>query len=263
MGLLSKANLFDLNKRLAFCDFITKYNIKFFSIFNKKDDSYYIQNSLGFDGISILESLSTLDFWNGICPELDKIYNFNATSQNNPLIQFFSFKIKDYVKTISVCKTSSSIFMLCNQEITKEMLDDYFLISNISNQLDITKFNNIISHSSVLYKFDIDYEEAIKTFIKEKNINMNFSNELQQSLFNELANRLMFIYSSINTSVKSYRNQIKTVFISDLPVSKELIINHFILNYKEVLNTFAQEIHIEYKGIAETFNDIKDFLKVE
>ena len=46
MGLLSKANLVDLNTRLAFSDFIINNNIKFFAIFEKLNQDYLIKNSL-------------------------------------------------------------------------------------------------------------------------------------------------------------------------------------------------------------------------
>ena len=103
MGLLSKANLVDLNTRLAFSDFIINNNIKFFAIFEKLNQDYLIKNSLGFDGNSIFESISTVDFWNGICKENKSIYNFNSLESTNPLLQFFSIKIKDDIKSVSVC----------------------------------------------------------------------------------------------------------------------------------------------------------------
>ncbi|MCR5187386.1 MAG: hypothetical protein K6C97_00515 [Treponema sp.] len=263
MGLLTKANLIDLNQRLAFSDFILKYKIKTFAIFTKKDNSFFVSNSLGLDGKSILESISTEDFWKGSCKNLNTVYNFNNSQKDNPLLQFFSFKIIDDIKSVSVVRKEDSIFLLGNQEITNDILADYSNLDFNTPLLDITKLNHLINHNSIFYKLEIDFDEAIQTYIYTKLNNKEYADDFSLSLFNELSNRIIFAYNSPDTSVKAFDNKIKSVFISNQPISKELLTNHLILNYTSVIDNAAEVINIEYCGMAETFNEIKDFLKVE
>lgn len=263
MGLLTKANLLDLNKRLAFSDFILKYKIKTFAVFSKKEKDYYISNSLGFDGVSIFESVSTEDFWKGICKEDKKIYTYPSSDRNNPLLQFFSFKIKDDIKDVSVYKSDNSILMLCNQPMTEEIIKDYASIDYNYSNLNVNKLNDVINHESILYKLQIDFDEAIQTFIYTKLTKKDFSDEFTKSLFNELSNRILFAYNYPDASVKLFDNKILSIFISNQPVSDALLINHLILNYKSVIDSAAEVINIEFLGKAETINDVKDFLKVE
>lgn len=263
MGLLTKANLIDLNSRLAFSDFILKYNIKTFAIFKKKENSFFIENSLGLDGKSILESISTEDFWTGSCKEINKIYKFNNTQKDNPLLQFFSFKIIDDIKSVSVVRQNNLIFLIGNQDITEEMFKDFSNLDYNTPLFDISKLNQLINHNSIFYKLEIDFDEAIQTYIYTKLSKKDFSKEFSLSLFNELSNRILFAYNTPDSSVKAFDNKIKTLFVSNQVISKELLTNHLILNYKSVIDNAAEVINIEYCGIAETFNEIKDFLKVE
>ncbi len=263
MGLLTKANLIDLNKRLAFSDFILKYKIKIFAIFKKKENSFFVQNSLGLDGKSILESISTEDFWKGCCKDINTVYNFNINQKDNPLLQFFSFKIIEDIKVISVVRKEDSIFLLGNIEITEDILKDYSTLDYTPTLFSESKLQTLINENSIFYKLDIDFDDAIQTYLYTNLNNKNYTKDFSLSLFNELSNRIMFAYNSPDTSVKAFNNRIKTVFISNQPISKELLTNHLILNYTSVIDNAAEVINIEYCGMAETFNEIKDFLKVE
>lgn len=263
MGLLTKANLMELNKRLAFSDFIIKYKITTFAVFKKKEKIFFIQNSLGFDGKSILESISTEDFWKGCCKDINTVYNFNIDQKDNPLLQFFSFKIIDDIKSVSVVRKEDTILLLGNIEITDSIFKDFSNLDFNPPLFDINKLNNLVCQNSNFYKFDIDFDEAIQTFIYTSLNNKNYSKEFSLSLFNELSNRILFTFNSPDTSVKIFDNRIKTIFVSNQEISKELFTNHLILNYKSVIDNAAEVINIEYCGKAESFNEIKDFLKVE
>ena len=263
MGLLSKANLVDLNTRLAFSDFIINNNIKFFAIFEKLNQDYLIKNSLGFDGNSIFESISTVDFWNGICKENKSIYNFNSLESTNPLLQFFSIKIKDDIKSVSVCKCDNNILMLCNQEITNSILEDFSNLDFEEKLTDISKLENLIAENSNIYNIELDFDEAIQTFIYTNLNKKEYSKKLSESLFNELSNRIFFQFNIPDASVKLFDNKIKTVFISNYKIARELLINHLILNYKEVVDNAAEVINIDLSDQAKSYSDIKEFLKVE
>ena len=93
MGLLTKANTLDKEKGMAFSDFVKKYKLKFCAVFEKNDNNFLIKNSIGFDGVSILSSLSTQDYWNGICSNFNELNIFSDDNRTLfPLLQLFSFE---------------------------------------------------------------------------------------------------------------------------------------------------------------------------
>ena len=65
-GLLKKT-LSILNKKteLDFFEFTKKYSLKFCAIFSRCENLFYISKSIGFDGKSITNSVSTQSFWSG------------------------------------------------------------------------------------------------------------------------------------------------------------------------------------------------------
>lgn len=260
MGLLSKANLLETNKRLAFSNFLTNYNISFFALFEYSNSEYVIGRSLGFDGVSIISSFSTEDFWNGIIKEDETVYNFLSTDQNNPLLQFFSFAIKDDVKSISVCRfKDKKIFLLCNQIITSNLISDYYKIDFNLKETDFNSLNKYINKDSFLYKIEFDFSEAIETFILTKNRKLN--NEIIfNSIFNELSNRILYLYTYPNSGIITDNYKIKSVFICNKKTSKDLLISHLILNIKEVIESSAEITDISFSGNIETYKELESFL---
>lgn len=260
MGLLSKANLLEQNKRLAFSYLINKYDLKQFAIFSKNNEDYLIINSLGFDGISIINSTSTSDFWNGLCKEEENIYFFEKEAIT-PLLQFFSFNIKDEIQNISIIKIDGYILMICNNQIKNEFISDFKKISFTENNNNISTLNQFITKESLLYKISMDFEEAIETYLVTKSKNNEYTEILKKSLATELMNRVFFYYNDENASVRISDYSLNTVFICKNTTSEDLLLNHIILNFKEVLDSSAELINLNFNGSAESFQDIIDFLQ--
>ena len=78
---------------IFFSDFLISNNIQRFASLEIVDSHYFITNSFNFDVQSIIESYSSLDFWNGLIKEDNKIvldtveFNNKTTAMRYRLIR--------------------------------------------------------------------------------------------------------------------------------------------------------------------------------
>lgn len=264
MGLLSIASTLDSNKGLAFSDFIKKHSLKNCAVLKINGNSYSVYNSIGFDGISIITATSTIDFWNGICNQPDIIKHFEKKDNSiNPLLQLFSERMKENLENLYVVKNSSDHILISEQEITNQSLADFSELNDTKHLNKIEKLNSLIKENSFVLKFQIDFSEAIDSFLSSQKNPKDTINFERTALLNELYNRFICSFNNIDASTLTKDNILKTVFITDRNYSIELITNHIILNLREVLSDSAELTQINYMGTAESYTDTKNFLQAE
>ena len=121
MGLLSHIEEGAYNKVPSFSifDFVRESSISQFCILKKYGTEYNICFSYNFDFDSIVRSISTQDFWNGIIPEQDKWYIFSKDDKSIAnLYQFFSNDTKDSIIEIFAynCSEKDYIYLILNTE---------------------------------------------------------------------------------------------------------------------------------------------------
>ena len=266
MGLLSRASTLDSEPELpglAFSDFINRYSLKFCAVLESKDSDYFIQNSIGFDARSIISSISTADFWKGICPEKSKLYTFKGTD-TSPLLQLFSFALKDFVKEISVYKNSSSKILICSGILSDKACEDFERVTNEEHIPDVLTLNPFVKDGSVVLLFKLNLSDAVRTFYEEEYITSSDDSEyFYNAVTNEITNRLSCIYNLPDSTVKAGTNTIKTVLVTDKTYSPALIKHHIILNLKEVLEKHAELIQFDFEGTADSCDAIQSFLQAE
>lgn len=261
-GLLKKANLLNQQKGLAFSTFIQKYSKKVFSILTKQNNFYFTTYSNGFDGDSILASYSTLDFWNGLISEKNKVVNFTEEDNSlGKLLQFFSFEMKDQIKNVSVYFTDSKIILLCNGIISDQFIQDFVFLEWTEN-FDFTSINQSYIEKFTVNKYLIDYSTAIKEYSLSKN-KPDLSVLLEQALVKEIHNRLCRYFNSPNCTVLTKESKDKVIIFSNNKLEDDLLLKHLILNLKEVIGKYSNNISITFENEANTFEEIKEFLKVE
>lgn len=267
MGLLSIASHLDENPKqgLAFSDFILKHNFKIAALLEKTDNDYLITNSIGFDGESIISACSTSDFWDGICPEYGKLYEFSHNDNSiSPLLQLFSLNLKDAVKDICICRSSENkILLVINSKISDDFLQDINLLDSTRHKCDTDTLNKFFKDSSVLETFQINLCEAVESFLLSSKVKSDFSEALQKAIFNEFYNRFISSYNNKDASACPEEGVINTVFIMDRAYSTELIFNHLVLNFREVLGSFADLTKINNLGKVQSYKDIADFLQAD
>ena len=142
MGLLSRTLSLSQEKKvsektISFIQFTKKFNISLCAVFSKIDNNYLITNSVGFDGISIISSISTNDFWDGTINNPNKWYSFTTNSEMVPFFQLFSFNQKDKIKGIYICRFEDKVFMVCSTESISFIPND-----SIIKELSFINFDN-------------------------------------------------------------------------------------------------------------------------
>ncbi len=267
MGLLSMAShLDDIPKQgLAFSDFILKYNFKNCALLEKNDNNFVISNSIGFDGESIVSASSTSDFWDGICPVKNKVYSLSQKDNSNaPLLQLFSENLKELAKEVNVCRSSDNkILLLCNSLLSDQAAKDLSLIDSSKHNCNTDSLNKFFKESSVLEMFQINLCEAAESFTLSKKLIGKTKELIENAIANEFYNRFITIYNNKDASAYYDDGIINTVFILDKAYSTELIVNHLILNFREVLGTYADLAKINNLGKAQAYKDLADFLQAE
>lgn len=263
-GLLQKANLLNKEKGLAFSNFIHKYyNLKF-AVFTKQTNFYFITNSLGFDGLSILSSYSTADFWDGLIPGKNTVVNFSGSDGSlNKMLQFFSFSMKDKVNEVSVYKTDDKIILLCNEKISNNFIHDISLLDETITSFDQTRINAEITTGCNVYKYALSYIDAVTSLVNEKANTSEYTDLFKNALLKEISNRLTNYFYSPNCTITTSNNVNNIVLFSKENINDDLLLHHLKLCLQDVVENYSNLISLEFLGQAQTFNEIQDFLKVE
>ena len=263
MGLLTKANTLDNEKGMAFSDFVKKYKLKFCAVFEKNDNYFLIKNSIGFDGVSILSSLSTQDYWNGICSNLNELNIFSDDNRTLfPLLQLFSFAQKDDIKTIAIYRFSpNKIFMLCNQDFPKECINDLLTVNDSKESINFISLNRLITRESKVLKMTIDFQEAVESFLQAQVKDKEKAALFMPSLCKEISNRFLCYFSKDVSSCIS-NNSVKTIFVVTKDLTQEHLVNHIILNLSSVIGKYSEIINFSLDGTANSIPEIKEYLQV-
>lgn len=243
MGLLQKANLL-LNKRLTFCDFIKKNKIIKCAILKNHLQFYFISESFGFDGFSILNSFSTYDFWNGTIPKKNTIYNFSIQNTNlNQFYQFFSSQQKEEISSLSIIKTlDNSIFILINSSINSRILNDF-------EHIDFEKETYIKNHNfqkENMQKCVLDLNNSVEDFVFSENKNTFYNDFLSTSIKNEIQNRLTLKYNDFFIIEKKSENLYDFTFTKNT-IQMEFLKKEISELLKEIIYEHSKKIILKYE----------------
>ena len=265
MGLLSRASTLDENvkpKGLAFSDFINKYSFKICALLDKNAADYFVMDSIGFDARSVLSAISTADFWQGICPQAQKIYYFSGLKKS-PLMQLLSANLKESILDISVYKNSASQIFFCQGQLSEEAARDFDNILCQPHKTDIFELNPLIKKSSVVLLLKLNFSQALDSFLSSEYKNKEHYQLIKEAITKEFYNRFPCRYNLPDASCMNGPFGLKTVFVSGKAYSIELITSHMILNLKEVLENYAEQVQITFAGTADSCEKVKSFLQAE
>lgn len=262
-GLLQKANLLNKEKGLAFSNFIQKYNKLTFAVFEKKDNYFFITTSLGFDGLSLLSSYSTIDFWDGLITSKNTVINFsNSDGTINKLLQFFSFSMKDKVTSVSIYKTDDNILLVCNDTISSSFIHDFTLLDYSIQDFDFSKINSDCSSQYKVNKYSLSYIDAVNSYVNEKANGKIYADLFKTALLNEISNRITNYFSFPNAAFAKSASTNNIVIFTKENFDENLLLAHLKLNLKDVIENCVEQLSIDFQGNAQTFTEIKDFFKV-
>lgn len=214
-------------------DFLISNEISSFAVLEIINNHYFITNSFGYDVKSIYSSYSTVDFWNGLIKETNKIYNFNYENNSiTHLFQFFSGDLIESIKQILVYKTETNkIYIFCLKKTSNKLLQ----IQNQIKNLDLSFNFSVSKIETTNSNFTLEIQNTILEIVSE-NIRNKFY--LKNSFFNaikaELVNRLNFYFS--NNSKISLNNDNKIEITANINSKDfDLLEFHINENLKDIL----------------------------
>ena len=263
IGLLQKANLLTQNRKLAFLEFIFKHNISFCAILAESNGTFLIKNSIGFDSVSICNSCSTKDFWKGILPEINKEYFFSTENKNlNEILQFFSFKLKDEVESVSIIKTEGFIFILCNKILSKEIINDLKFLDYNSEFRFKYDFDALkITSENILSCYNFDFSEAIESSVlqnvKPNNVNYELYKDAVQ---NEVSNRIFCIFQFPHFIKKCENKSLNVVLNTKTKICADFFYRHILSSISTIIDDNSSLINISENDTCKTLSQLKDFI---
>lgn len=217
-------------------DFIITNNISSFAILDNINNHYFITNSFGYDVKSIFSSYSTIDFWNGLIKETNKLYNFNYDDNSiTHLFQFFSGALIESIKQILVYKTEKNqIYIFCLNYKSNNLLHIQNQIQNINFNVNSIDAKNLSKNPK---RFSVEIHNVILEIVSE-NIKNKFylKNSFYSAIKAELINRLHFYFSK-NSKIFQKNENIIEILIDMDTIDNDLLEFHLNENLKNILST--------------------------
>lgn len=266
-GLLKKT-LSILNKKteLDFFEFTKKYSLKFCAFFLRKENFFYISKSIGFDGKSIINSVSTQSFWNGTIEKEGWHFFDKKDARIVQFYQFFSFELKDSFEYLYIFYSQNQILMIPSthkfeQDELNSISNDLPTLCEYSPKFDVSLLDN--DYKLSFYKYKIDILKAISMYIEKNVDNTTFVPLLKSSLITEIFGRLKLYFSYPNIVLMDENSNVKVLIASNKEINLELLKTHLLLNIENVIESFSEYLELISEGISKSFSDASSFLKVD
>ena len=261
VGLFKKSLMVSNNDGLDFFNFSSRYSFDFCAILSENEGIYCVEQSAGFDGLSICNSISTKDFWNGIITMKNELFQFSLDKNNiQPFYQFFSPELKDKINTLNVIKYDDNKILFFSSSDKKldvdSIINDAKAVNTFNEKLSLSEDNN----DYYLYQFD--FSQAVESFINASKKKDNFE-RLNTALSLQIYYNLLHNFPLPSRVVHSSMGQFKIAFVLKEEIPFELISNHMRFENAFILNEHSDLITAEYKGKADSFKQLKDFLQAE
>ena len=230
------------NRRLDFFEFAGKYNLEIFAMLKNNNGNYEINNCCGYDGESICLSVSTPDFWEGTIPMGQKLYTYDAVSQDAlPFFQFFSKKFQEKLKTINIIKSkNNSIFIICNNNIPADssFISDLEAVENTETNFE--ESNPVVNPLDFADSFKIDFSEALESFVLANSKNdIKFSAVILKELYFNLCKNFpepeKILFSSKGNFI---------LYVTEKGLPLELLYNHLRVECNFVLGNHSELLSV-------------------
>ena len=192
--------------RLTFVEFAKKYNLGMCAVLEQYNDKYMVSDSIGLDGFTVITTIATPDFWNGTIPSRNQWYKF-STSDNTitPFYQFLSFNMKERIENIYIYYTDTNkiLFLCSDNEIDlsndKLLLDDFRFMLKIEDKKEIDNEKIEIELDTIINKYSIEFEKAVKTFLA-----LNLENLEYLNYFKKVFHKI--VWYTLNTYFNRFYN---------------------------------------------------------
>ena len=255
VGLLKRIIRMNEKNRLDFFDYVNKYNLSQCAVLRLNNGVFQISSCYGFDSSSILKSISTVDFWDGLAPKKDTPQLFSKKDNSiQPLYQFFSEKLIETIDSIILYRSQDDVILFCSSSSIEELLknEDFFTQFCILEKYD---FDFAFSDQAV-YEDDsksneknedlyiINLFESIQDFIQAQTISDNQKLHFGQVIF----------YNIFYTLKKGFPHNVfeeadYTIYLYNKEaIPEKLLTNHLKCTLVDILGESSSKISITFES---------------
>lgn len=232
--------------KLSFFDFLKKNSISHCAVFSKAESFYSFCFSWGFDSATVLQSISTSDFWEG-STKLNQWTLFSSETNNlNTILQFFPDSQKKSFSASYVYNAGNYLLLIANEkniysDSELKKLSEDFNIINFSN----TEFISESSKKNNNIQLTVNFTAAISEYSGK--LNPVLKSQIQQALYSECI-CLLSTLSDKNISIKTSEGSDFRLFVSihsDANISQNSIRSFLTESLKKVFGNRANLISYE------------------
>lgn len=267
MGLLEKSISISKDKTVFFSQFVKKYGFNICALLERKDLSFFITQSVGFDCTSLICSVSSSDFWNGTLKEKNKWYSFTKNESLLPFFQLFSFSLKEKISSLHISFINeNTILMLCNITDSsiinsKLFLDDCRVLQKDDyspKKIDLSFIKTEqINYKKISIDFSVLLNKLLKQNLKEQSLITNIKN----IILLKIQSLLEQFFVQPNFVIVTSSGIFKVLFLITESLTFELIESHIKYLLSSFFNDEEKLIQIIDEGISLTKTQALSFLK--
>jgi len=265
MGLLEKSLKLSAQGVLSFFDFTQKYSLSYSAILTKKNNSFIITDSYGFDGDTILSSVSTQDFWDGTIAQKNKFYIFDEPNILRPFMQLLSDNLINKIKLICIYYTDDKILLIMDENsrpdfANDKLIEDFNLIVNEGSKtpaiLNFTKNND-----DFISLFRLSAEKSVEAYINKNLKNQEFKDVITQSINDAIYNKLRMHFSRPDYIFRYNKCSFNLVIVSKTQIPYDLIKKHLEQSLKEIISFYSESIDLSDYGHAGSYHELIEFIQ--
>ncbi len=252
VGLLKRIIRMNEKNRLDFFDYVNKYNLSQCAVFRLNNGIFQINTCYGFDCNSILKSVSTLDFWDGLIPQKNTPLLFSKKDNSiQPLYQFFSDKLIDAIDSIVLYRSQDDVILFCSSSSIETLVEDKDFFAQFSS-LDKFDFEFAFSNDEAYFTdnpaaakantYIINLYDSIKDFIDKQNISDNQKLHFEQVIFYNIYYSLRKCFPKNPIEEADYSINLYIQARNSIP--KRMLEQHLILTLKDILGDSSSKLKI-------------------
>lgn len=227
-------------ERLSFFDFTKKHSLSNTGVFTKNGVFYSFSASKGFDSDTVLQSLSTSDFWEGTIKENAWSIFSRVDNNLNTMLQFFSNDMKNAFSFVCVFQNEDHI-LLCafgDEMPSAETLDAVAKdFKNTDCFIPFTVKDTDIQDKKII---TADFSEAIDEITGK--LAINIKKHISNAFTTESFYTLDKLLSGQNCIVKTDTDKISFTFDSQCHVSDTALEVFLNANFTKLFKTSASLI---------------------
>ncbi|MCQ2584305.1 MAG: hypothetical protein MJ185_01840 [Treponema sp.] len=193
---------------LSFFEFVTKHNLSHCAVFQRVNTFYVFSHSYGFDGDTVLQSISTSDFWEGTV-EKNKWNYFSRDENNlNTVLQFFSMNLKTNISYVKIFMGNDKV-LLTAFETNPGSENDLDTIAKDFLNMDFEKISEEKNNSDSSLILNMNIKDAVSEALG--NLNTEIKTVMENAFLTET-------YAALKTLIEApssfYINDNRNISIS-------------------------------------------------